>query len=60
LEGKKILVQIDNWPQDSHYPRGHYIKIIGNDGDRKVFIKTSILIDISHLHKIFLIVLDRR
>ena len=31
-----MLVQIDNWPQDSHYPRGHYIKVIGTEGEREV------------------------
>uniref|UniRef100_A0A1I8AYG7 Protein DIS3 homolog n=1 Tax=Meloidogyne hapla TaxID=6305 RepID=A0A1I8AYG7_MELHA len=35
LIGKKVLVQIDSWPQDSHYPRGHYIRVIGNEGERK-------------------------
>jgi exoribonuclease R len=33
-----VLVQIDSWPQDSHYPRGHYIRIIGDEGDRKVLV----------------------
>lgn len=28
-------MQIDSWPQDSHYPKGHYIKVIGNEGDRE-------------------------
>uniref|UniRef100_A0A914HZ11 Protein DIS3 homolog n=1 Tax=Globodera rostochiensis TaxID=31243 RepID=A0A914HZ11_GLORO len=35
LKGKKILVQIDTWPQDSHYPKGHYVRVIGDEGDRK-------------------------
>ncbi|KAL3121606.1 hypothetical protein niasHT_008735 [Heterodera trifolii] len=35
LKGKKIIVQIDSWPQDSHYPKGHYVRVIGEEGDRK-------------------------
>lgn len=35
LKGKKVLVQIDSWPQDSHYPKGHYVRIIGEEGERR-------------------------
>ena len=29
LKGQKILVNIDCWNRDSKYPRGHYVRIIG-------------------------------
>src|SRR5688500_8565644 len=52
LQNKKLLVQIDNWPQgilfsmlfifekncvvaDSFYPKGHYIRVIGTEGERE-------------------------
>uniref|UniRef100_A0A915EFZ8 Protein DIS3 homolog n=1 Tax=Ditylenchus dipsaci TaxID=166011 RepID=A0A915EFZ8_9BILA len=34
LKNKKVLVQIDSWPQDSYYPKGHYVRIIGDEGDQ--------------------------
>lgn len=34
LKGKKIVVQIDSWLQDSFYPIGHYVRVIGNEGER--------------------------
>ncbi|KAI1715438.1 RNB domain-containing protein [Ditylenchus destructor] len=35
LKNKKLLVQIDNWPQDSYYPKGHYIRVIGTEGEQE-------------------------
>ena len=34
LLGKKIVVTIDSWPPDSRYPHGHYIRVIGPEGDK--------------------------
>uniref|UniRef100_A0A7E4VF69 S1 motif domain-containing protein n=1 Tax=Panagrellus redivivus TaxID=6233 RepID=A0A7E4VF69_PANRE len=34
IVGKIVVVAIDDWPVDSHYPRGHLIQIIGNNGDQ--------------------------
>lgn len=34
LMDKRIMVQIDSWPADSHYPLGHYVKTLGPIGDR--------------------------
>lgn len=33
LLDKRILVQIDDWPRDSRWPRGHYVRTIGLIGD---------------------------
>ncbi|CAL8094361.1 unnamed protein product [Orchesella dallaii] len=32
FDGKKIVVQIDQWPITSRFPIGHYIKILGDAG----------------------------
>lgn len=33
---KRIVVAIDTWEADSHYPSGHYVRTIGKIGDRSV------------------------
>lgn len=43
LKGKKIVVQIDAWPQDSFHPIGHYIRVIGNEGERLTEDKVILL-----------------
>lgn len=30
LKGQKILVAIDSWPRDSKYPKGHYVRALGD------------------------------
>lgn len=42
LEDKRIVVAIDGWSSDSAYPDGHYVKTIGNIGDKDV--ETEVLI----------------
>jgi len=36
LEHKRIVVVLDSWDRFSHYPRGHWVKILGDVGDRAV------------------------
>ncbi|GMR47969.1 hypothetical protein PMAYCL1PPCAC_18164 [Pristionchus mayeri] len=36
LSGQRIIVSIDSWPRDSKYPLGHYVRTLGNLGDREV------------------------
>ncbi|GMT24430.1 hypothetical protein PFISCL1PPCAC_15727, partial [Pristionchus fissidentatus] len=36
LAGQRIIVSIDSWPRDSKYPMGHYVRTLGNLGDREV------------------------
>lgn len=36
LEGKRIVVVIDSWDRLSRNPRGHWIKVLGDVGDRNV------------------------
>jgi len=35
LEGKRLVVQIDTWDRTSRYPAGHYVKTLGNIGERE-------------------------
>lgn len=34
--GKRIIVKVDDWPSNSRYPIGHYVRMIGNAGDVNV------------------------
>ena len=34
LLGKRILINIDNWPRSSRFPHGHLVKILGEIGDK--------------------------
>lgn len=43
LEGKRIVIKMNEWEKDSYYPFGCYIKRLGNVGDEKSEIE-SILI----------------
>jgi len=36
LENKRIVVVLDGWDRFSHYPSGHWTKILGDVGDRNV------------------------
>lgn len=42
LVGQKILASIDCWNRDSKYPRGHYIRIIGEAGSKET--ETDVLL----------------
>ncbi|VDK18641.1 unnamed protein product [Anisakis simplex] len=35
LMGKRIIVSIDYWPRNSRYPIGHYVRTLGQIGDRE-------------------------
>eukprot|EP00300_Choanocystis_sp_HF-7_P013762 c18439_g1_i1.p1 GENE.c18439_g1_i1~~c18439_g1_i1.p1 ORF type:complete len:968 (+),score=237.71 c18439_g1_i1:29-2932(+) len=35
LANKRLIVTIDNWPKTSLYPIGHFVRIIGDIGDRE-------------------------
>ena len=34
LEGCRIIVAIDSWPRTSRYPQGHFVRRLGNIGDK--------------------------
>ncbi|KAL8570447.1 exosome catalytic subunit dis3 [Nucella lapillus] len=34
LTGKRIIVAIDSWPRTSRYPLGHFVRELGNVGDK--------------------------
>ncbi|CAM9455950.1 unnamed protein product [Phaeothamnion confervicola] len=49
LEGKRILVAPDSWPAWCRYPLGHYVKTLGDAGDKA--IETEVILlehDIPH------------
>jgi exosome complex exonuclease DIS3/RRP44 len=35
LVGKRIIVQIDSWGQTSMHPSGHFVKVLGEVGDKE-------------------------
>ncbi|RWS27889.1 exosome complex exonuclease RRP44-like protein [Leptotrombidium deliense] len=34
LKNQRIIVAIDSWPKDSRYPKGHYVRAVGDIGDK--------------------------
>ena len=34
LSSQKIIVAIDSWPRTSRYPFGHFVRALGNIGDK--------------------------
>ncbi|KAJ9592683.1 hypothetical protein L9F63_015655, partial [Diploptera punctata] len=34
LSSQRIIVAIDSWPRNSRYPLGHYVRALGNIGDK--------------------------
>ncbi|XP_044741545.1 exosome complex exonuclease RRP44 [Chrysoperla carnea] len=36
LVGKKLIIAYDDWPLHSRYPFGHFVRIIGEAGDKNV------------------------
>ncbi|CAM9132050.1 unnamed protein product, partial [Heterosigma akashiwo] len=43
LAGKRILVALDAWPADSRYPHGHYVRTLGDAGDKEVETQVVLL-----------------
>ncbi|TNN70615.1 Exosome complex exonuclease RRP44 [Liparis tanakae] len=35
LAGQRIMVAIDGWPKHSRYPNGHFVRSLGNAGDKE-------------------------
>jgi exosome complex exonuclease DIS3/RRP44 len=49
LDGFRFLVSVDSWPRHSMFPLGHFVEIIGPDGDKEV--ETKVLLhefDVPH------------
>ncbi|XP_015446383.1 exosome complex exonuclease RRP44 isoform X2 [Pteropus alecto] len=49
LEGQRIIVAIDGWPRNSRYPNGHFVKNLGEVGDKET--ETEVLLlehDVPH------------
>ncbi|KAI8321346.1 RNB-domain-containing protein [Martensiomyces pterosporus] len=34
LAGQRFLVAIDSWPRESRYPQGHFVRALGDAGDK--------------------------
>lgn len=43
LAGERIVVRIDNWPVNSQYPNGHFVKSLGKIGDLETEIDGILL-----------------
>ena len=43
LVGQRIVVRIDNWPVNSQYPNGHFVKALGKIGDLETEIDGILL-----------------
>ncbi|KAB1267766.1 Exosome complex exonuclease RRP44 [Camelus dromedarius] len=49
LEGRRIIVAVDGWPRSSRYPNGHFVKNLGEVGDKET--ETEVLLlehDVPH------------
>ena len=51
LSSQKIIVAIDSWPRTSRYPLGHFVRALGNIGDKNtenevIFLLVNELIDV--------------
>ncbi|WKY03461.1 hypothetical protein Q1695_004873 [Nippostrongylus brasiliensis] len=42
LENQRIVVSIDQWPRDSAYPLGHYVRALGKIGDKVLLLEHDI------------------
>lgn len=41
LLDKRIIVAVDSWDPQSRYPSGHYVRVIGEIGDRDIETEVS-------------------
>ena len=49
LSGQRIIVAIDCWPKHSKYPQGHFVRALGNIGDKNTENEVILLEhDVSH------------
>lgn len=49
LLGKRIVINIDNWPRTSRFPNGHFVRVLGEIGDKET--ETEVLLlehDVPH------------
>ena len=49
LLNKRIIVSVDSWDFMSRYPSGHYVRTIGNIGDKKTEDEVNKLVTLEHL-----------
>ena len=43
LSAQKIIVAIDSWPRNSRYPLGHFVRALGNIGDKNTENEVTML-----------------
>ncbi len=49
LSSQKIIVAIDSWPRSSRYPLGHFVRALGNIGDKDTENEVTIYIGFLNL-----------
>jgi exosome complex exonuclease DIS3/RRP44 len=50
LKSQRIVVAIDSWPRDSKYPKGHYVRALGDVGEKETENEVLLLEnDVPHL-----------
>ena len=52
MQGCRLLVAMDHWPANSLYPLGHYVRILGKDGEKDVETQV-VLHEFDVLHEAF-------
>lgn len=51
LSKQRIIVALDSWPRNSRYPLGHFVRALGNIGDKDTENEVLLLEhDVPHSH----------
>lgn len=51
LSKQRIIVALDSWPRNSRYPLGHFVRALGNIGDKETENEVLLLEhDVPHSH----------
>ena len=51
LQGNRMLVCVDSWPAYAPYPLGHFVRILGKDGEKDVETAVYCRLDAPHDHR---------
>ena len=54
LATQKIIVSIDSWPRTSRYPQGHFVRGLGNIGDKETENEVIFLRILTHILSLFI------
>ena len=50
LLGKRIVVTVDSWEPTSRYPNGHYVRTLGDVGDKEVETQVRLPRAVAHTY----------